>query len=165
MKQILFATENRSKATRFSKGLLEKEIEIVSLKDLNIKLEIEETGTTAIENARIKAKAGYEKTHMPTIGMNDTLYMENVPEEKQPGLYVRRIKGKTLNDDEMIEYYTNLVKQYGTDGRLNCKWVYGLVAIDKEGKESTYTWSKDDFYMVDTLSRKDGSRLSFEHDF
>lgn len=154
MKQIVFATGNQSKAKRFSKGLLEKEIELLSLKDLDIELEIQENGQNAIENALIKARACYEKTHMPSIGMDDTLYIENVPEDKQPGLYVRRINGKVLNDDEMLEYYTNLVKQYGTDGKLNCKWIYGLACINENGEESTYTWCKDNFYMVDTLSNK-----------
>lgn len=154
MKQILFATGNQSKAKRFSKGLWEKGIEVVSLRDLGIKLDVKEDGTNAIENASIKAKAGFAETHMPTIGMDDSLYIENVPEDKQPGLYVRRINGKTLNDEEMIEYYTKLVNEYGIDGKLNCKWVYGLAAINEEGKINTYTWFKDNFYMVNTLSDK-----------
>lgn len=152
MKRIVFATNNPSKAKRFSKGLLERGIEVVSLKDLNINLHVDENGKDAIENARIKARACYEKTHMPTIGMDDTLYLENVPEDKQPGLFVRRVNGKTLTDEEMIEHYIHLVKQYGKDGRLNCKWIYGMVLIDEDGHESTYTWSKGNFYMVDVAS-------------
>lgn len=154
MKQILFATGNQSKAKRFSKGLLDKGIEVLSLKDLGISLNIEEKGRDAIENALIKARACYKEKHMPVMGMDDTLYMEGVPEDKQPGLYVRRVGGKTLSDEEMIDYYTDLVKKYGVDGRINCKWVYGLAVINEKGEESTYTWFKDDFYMVDTRSNK-----------
>lgn len=154
MKQILFATGNQSKAKRFSKGLLDKGIEVLSLKDLGISLNIEEKGKDAIENALIKARACYMEKHMPVMGMDDTLYMEGVPEDKQPGLYVRRVGGKTLSDEEMIDYYTDLVKKYGVDGRINCKWVYGLAVINEKGEESTYTWFKDDFYMVDTRSNK-----------
>lgn len=154
MKQVLFATSNPSKAKRFSEGLLKKEIEVLSLKDIGIELQTEESGINAIENALIKARAGYRKTHMPTIGMDDTLYLENVKEDKQPGLYVRRINGKTLNDDEMLEHYINLVKEYGVDGKLNAKWIYGLAVINEKGEENTYTWFKDNFYMVDTKSNK-----------
>lgn len=154
MKKIVFATGNPTKAKRFSKGLSEYDIEVLSLKDLNLDLDIEEDGKDAISNALIKARECYKKTNMPTIGMDDTLYLENVPDEKQPGLFVRRINGKTLNDEEMLEYYTNLVKQYGTNGKLSCKWVYGLAVIDSYGNESTYTWSKDNFYMVDVISGK-----------
>ena len=154
MKKLLFATGNQSKAKRFSKGLLEKGIEVLSLKDLGIHLDIKEDGTDAIENALIKARACYEKEHMPVIGMDDTLYMEGVPSDKQPGLYVRRVNGKTLSDEEMLDYYTQLVKEYGIDGKANCKWIYGLALINEKGEESTYTWDKDNFYMVDTKSLK-----------
>lgn len=152
MKQILFATSNESKSKRFSEGLLKNNIEVLNLKDLNIKLEDKEDGKTAIENALIKAREGYKKSGMTTIGMDDTLYLENVPEEKQPGLFVRRVNGKTLTDEEMIEHYINLVKKYGNNGRINCKWIYGLAIVNEKGEENTYTWSKDDFYMVDTKS-------------
>lgn len=154
MKKIIFATENESKSKRFSKGLLEKQIEVISLKELDIKLNIIENGKTAIENALIKARECFKKTNMPCIGMDDTLYLEGVPEDKQPGLYVRRVKGKTLNDEEMIIHYTNLVKKYGKDGKINCKWIYGLAVINQKGEESTYTWEKDNFYMVDEKSEK-----------
>ena len=153
MKRILFATGNPSKAKRFSKGLEEKEIEVITLKDINIELEIEENGKDAIENALIKARAYSKVVDIPVFAMDDNLYLEGVPEEKQPGMFVRRVNGKRLSDDEMIEHYTNLVKKYGVDGKLICRWVYGIAVINN-GKESTYTWNKDDFYMVDIPSNK-----------
>ena len=152
MKKIIFATANPTKAKRFSNGLAKHDIEVISLKDLDLKLDVDESGNNAIENALKKARACFEKIKMPTIGMDDTLYLENIPEDKQPGLFVRRVNGKTLNDEEMIEHYLNLVKEYGIDGKLNSKWIYGLAVIDENGEESTYTWYKDDFYMVDTKS-------------
>ena len=91
MKKIVFATGNPTKAKRFSKGLLEYDIEVLSLKDLNVKLVNDENGNTAIENALIKARECFEETNMPSIGMDDTLYLENVPNDKQPGLFVRRV--------------------------------------------------------------------------
>ena len=153
MKQILFATNNPSKAKRFSKGLYEKGIEVINLNDLDKKIEVEENGRNAIENALIKAKAYAKEVNIPVFAMDDNLYLENVPEEYQPGMYVRRVNGKRLNDDEMIEHYINLVKQYGEDGKLTCRWVYGLAIISGE-KENTYTWSKEDFYLVDKVSDK-----------
>ena len=153
MKKVVFATGNQSKGKRFSNGLMEKGIEVVTIKDLQIELNVIEDGKDAIQNALIKARTCFEKTHMPTIGMDDTLYLENVPKEKQPGLYVRRINGKTLNDDEMIKHYTDLVRIYGIDGKLNSKWIYGLAVINENGEEFTYTWTKDNFYMVEKLSK------------
>lgn len=151
MKKILFATGNMAKVNRFLEGLLTKNIQILTLKDIDINLNIEENGKDAIENALIKARAYYEKTKIPTLAMDDTLYLENVPINKQPGMYVRRVGGKTLSDDEMISYYSALAKEYGNNGKLTARWIYGMALI-KDGKEYTYTWSKDDFYIVSTPS-------------
>lgn len=153
MKQVLFATGNESKVKRFSKGLLEKEIEIKTLNDINIEIDVEENGKTAIENALIKARAYSKVVDIPVLAMDDTLYLDNVPEDKQPGMYVRRVKGKRLSDEEMIEHYSHLAKEYGVEGKLTCRWVYGMALIN-EGKENTYTWSKEDFYMVEKPSEK-----------
>ena len=47
----------------------------------------------------------------------------------------------------------NLAKTYGKNGKLTCRWVYGMALINN-GKEFTYTWSKEDFYIVDKPSSK-----------
>ena len=134
MKKILFATGNPTKAKRFSKGLKEKGIEVITLKDIDTEVEVEENGKDAIENALIKARAYSKAVDIPVFAMDDNLYLENVPEDKQPGMYVRRVNGKRLNDDEMIEHYINLVKDYGTLGKLTCRWVYGMALIKKVKK-------------------------------
>lgn len=152
MKKILFATGNPTKAKRFSVGLAKYDIEVLSLKDMNLTLEAEENGKTAIENALIKARECFKKTNMSSMGMDDSLYLEGVPESEQPGLFVRRVNGKSLEDAELLEHYINLVKKYGVDGKLPCKWVYGLAVINENGEENTYTWEKGNFYMVDTPS-------------
>ena len=153
MKEILFATNNPSKVKRFEKGLLEKGIKIKTLNDFNFDIEVEENGKNAIENALIKARVYSKLVDIPVMAMDDNLYLENVPEDKQPGMYVRRVNGKRLSDEEMIEYYSNLAKEYGVDGKITCRWVYGM-AIIFNGKENTYTWSKDDFYLVDKPTNK-----------
>ncbi len=153
MKKILFATENQSKAKRFKNGLLKNDIEIITINDLEKKVNIEENGNNAIENALIKARAYANVYNYPVLAMDDNLYIEGIPENKQPGMYVRRVNGKRLNDEEMIEHYTNLAKTYGKNGKITCRWVYGMALINN-GKEFTYTWSKEDFYIVDKPSSK-----------
>lgn len=153
MKKVLFATGNESKAKRFQKGLLEKGIEIITLNDIENNISVEENGKNAIENALIKARA-YENTcKLPVFAMDDNLYIDGIPEEKQPGMFVRRVGGKRLSDEEMIEYYANLAHTYGENGKLTCRWVYGIAVVNN-GVESTYTWSKEDFYIVDKPTNK-----------
>ena len=154
MKKVLFATGNPSKAKRFSKGLLDQGIEVITLKDIEKDIEINEDGKNAIENAIIKAKAYAEVVDMPVFAMDDNLYLENVPEEKQPGVFVRRVNGKRLTDEEMLQHYTGLVKEYGKEGKLDCKWVYGMAVINEKKEISTYTWEKGGFYFVEKISDK-----------
>ena len=151
MKQILFATINESKVKRFQKALLENNIEMLTLKDIDTDIEIEENGSTAIENAVIKARAYASITNIATLAMDDNLYLENVPSTYQPGVYVRRVNGKRLTDEEMIKYYTNLVQEYGVDGKLVARWVHGLALVIGE-EEFTYSWSNSDFDLITTPS-------------
>ena len=149
--KILFATTNPAKIKKYVEKLEKKNIEVLTIKDLNLDLYVDENGKNAIENACIKAKAYYEATGITTIGMDNNLFIEELPEEKQPGTHVRRVNGKTLNDEEMIEYYTKLVSENG--GKLTAKWVYGMAIYD--GKEfKTHTWSKDQFYFIEKPSDK-----------
>ena len=55
MIKVLFATGNETKAKRFSKGLHQKGIEVITLKDIGKEIEVDENGKNAIENALIKA--------------------------------------------------------------------------------------------------------------
>ncbi len=151
--KVLFATENESKIKRFKNKLLEKGIELISINDLENKVEVEENGVSALENAMIKARAYKDIVDMPVFAMDDSLYIENIPENKQPGLYVRRINGTRLSDEEMIEYYSKLAEEYGDDGKLTCRWVYGIALIN-DYMDYTYTWSKDDFYLTNVPNEK-----------
>lgn len=153
MKQVLFATKNESKAKRFKKGLLENGIEIITINEIEKRVDVLENGKNAIENAIIKAKAYADVCDYPFFAMDDNLYIDNIPLEKQPGMFVRRVNGRRLNDYEMIDYYSKLAHEYGKDGKLTCRWLYGI-AIINNGSLSTYTWSKDDFYIVDKPSNK-----------
>lgn len=150
--ELFFATSNEAKLKRFNK-LECQGIKILGLKDVNVDIDIDENGKNAIENAIIKAKAYYDKLSITTMAMDDNLYIENIPDDLQPGMYVRRVNGKRLNDDEMINYYSNLAKTYGDNGVLTARWVYGL-AIIKDGNIKTYTWSKEDFYITSKVSPK-----------
>jgi len=143
--KVLFATTNPAKIKKYSGRLEENGIEVLTLKDIDININREENCKNALENAYIKAKAYYDETKLTTIAVDDNLYIEGVPEEKQPGTNVRRVNGKRLTDDEMIEHYTSIAKEYG--GKIEARWVYGLVLYDgKEKKE--YTWSKGNMYLV-----------------
>lgn len=149
--KVLFATGNPAKVKRYKESLEKNGIELITIKDIGINLDIDENGKNAIENAYIKAKAYYDATGIPTIGMDNNLFIDGIEESLQPGTHVRRVGGRQLSDEEMIIYYTRLVKEHGE--KLQAKWVYGMVVItDKSCDE--LTWSKDKFYFVSTPCSK-----------
>lgn len=152
MKKILFATNNQSKINRFKDGLIKRNIELISLADLNLNIDVEENGKDAIENALIKARAYKDIVNMPVLAMDDNLFLEGVPDAEQPGTNVRRVQGKRLTDEEMLQHYISLVDRFGIDGKITARWIYGIAIIND--KEYTYTWSKNDFYLVNMPTAK-----------
>lgn len=133
--KVLFATTNPAKIKRYAKELENRNIEVVTIKDLEINIDVEENGKDDIENAYIKAKAYYDATKLTTIAMDDNLYIEGLVDKEQPKCYVRRVNGKRLNDDEMIEHYINIAHKLG--GQARGYWLHGI-AICKDGKIETY---------------------------
>ena len=75
--KVLFATTNPAKIRKYAEKLQEKNIEVLTLKDLNINLHVEENGKNSLENAEIKARAYYEASKIITISMDCSLF--NLP--------------------------------------------------------------------------------------
>lgn len=135
--KYLLATTNKAKIRYYGTKLKERGIEIVTLEDLNIDCDIDETGKNPIENAVIKASAYSKLSGMPTIALDEGLFLEGVPDNIQPGTHVRRINGKRLNDVEMIEYYIDLVNKYGDNGTLKGYFLKGVAIVNQD---NTYTF-------------------------
>ncbi|MBE5884405.1 MAG: hypothetical protein E7291_08340 [Lachnospiraceae bacterium] len=115
--KILYGTGNPAKLAAMKRRLKKLDIELIGLKDLKEKglkiPEVPENGNTPLENARQKAKAYYDAFGMPVFSCDSGLFFDNVPDDIQPGVHVRTVKGKYLTDEEMIAYYAGLARQYG----------------------------------------------------
>lgn len=115
--KLLYGTGNLAKLSAMRNRLEQLDIELIGLNDLRVEgknvPEVKEDGNTPLENARRKAMAYYEAFQIPVFSCDSGLYFDNVPDEVQPGVHVRNVNGKCLSDDEMIDYYSGLVKAYG----------------------------------------------------
>ena len=112
--KILYGTTNNGKLQAMKNALKDFDIELIGLNDLEGELpKIKEDGATPLENAETKARAYFEVFHIPVFSCDSGLYFEELTEEEQPGLHVRRINGKELTDEEMIEYYSALAEKHG----------------------------------------------------
>lgn len=113
-KHLLYGTGNLAKLEVMRNRLAELNLEILGLKDMDGEIpEVAEDGATPLENARQKALAYYKAFGIPVFSCDSGLYFDNLPDEIQPGVHVRTVKGKYLSDEEMLEHYTGLALEYG----------------------------------------------------
>ena len=139
--KILYGTTNKGKLQAMKTALESFDIELIGLRDIDCELpNINENGKTPLENAEIKAKAYYEAFHMPVFSCDSGLYFDELQEEEQPGLHVRRINDKELTDDEMIAYYASLAERHG--GRITGRYRNAIYFIlDEEHHYSSMDMS------------------------
>ncbi len=129
--QLFYATSNQSKLHNMRFRLREYPITVLCPDDLNIHMEVEENGATAVENALHKASEYYRVVQLPSIAGDSGVVITGIADEDQPGLYVRRVNGKVLTDDEMIEYYASLAQKSGN--HCTIQYVTGIALITSEG--------------------------------
>lgn len=129
-----------------------------SLALAGVSCEAEEDGADPAENARIKAEYYAEKFGMPAVAEDSGLYFLDLPmdDPRQPGLYVRRVNGRELTDDEMIAHYSALAKSLG--GRVKAAWYDGYAISFGKGKTSAFLLSEEAteawaFYLLDRQIR------------
>ncbi len=131
--KVLIATTNQGKIDIYSQAFRELGLDFCSLKDLNISVDVEETGKTEAENALIKAREYHKLTGMPVVANDSGLIIDKLKPEDQPGVFVRRNHGKELTDEELLNVYVEKIKEVG--GQSTGHFNVALAIIDESGKE------------------------------
>lgn len=111
MKRLVVATHNPAKTRELKQGLhdLEKKgIEILTLTDVGVGEEPDETGSTFEENALLKARFYSEKTGLPTLADDGGLVIPYLNGE--PGVKSARWLGRKASDEELIKYTLERLK-------------------------------------------------------
>lgn len=80
---------------------------------------------------------------------------EGLPDDEQPGVHVRKVNGKRLNDNEMVAYYAAVAKRLG--GRAIARYRNAVCLV--MGDSIMYEHFGEDiastaFYIVDTPHAK-----------
>ncbi len=105
MPKLLIATHNPAKIAELSKylqPLVEKGVELVSLSDVGITEEPEETGSTLEENAVLKARYYASKSGLPSLADDGGFEIDILNGE--PGVKSNRWLGYKATDQELIDY-------------------------------------------------------------
>jgi len=93
--KIVLATNNPNKVREVKEILIGLGIEILTLKDLGIEIEIEEDQDTFEGNARKKAHTIFNLTKLPTIADDSGLMVDQL--NGAPGVYSSRYAGEEHN--------------------------------------------------------------------
>ena len=96
MKKIIIATKNKGKLNDIKEIFKDYDIEILSFLDFDKSPDVEETGKTFEENAKLKAKACFDEYGIPSIGDDSGLVVEQL--NGAPGIYSARYAGENAND-------------------------------------------------------------------
>ena len=90
MRRVVLASGNRGKLAEFESLLAGSGFEVVTQGSLGV-LDIEETGTTFVENALLKARHAARITRLPALADDSGLCVEHL--DGAPGLYSARYAG------------------------------------------------------------------------
>lgn len=97
MKRIVFATGNAGKMREIREIMAGENVEVLSMKEAGIEVNVVEDGTTFEENAVIKAKAIAEYTDAIVLADDSGLEVDYL--DKAPGVYSARFMGEDTSYD------------------------------------------------------------------
>jgi len=143
MRELLIATTNSGKLDQLGDALRPLNLALKNIADFQGSdgIEIEENGKTAGENARIKATVYALQLDVTTLAMDSGLYLAGLPDEYQPGIYVRRIYGRgnypRPSDEELLAHYSGLVT--GLGGKVEGQWEFAVCIATPTGQISETT--------------------------
>jgi inosine/xanthosine triphosphate pyrophosphatase family protein len=138
MKEVAYGTSNPAKVAQVRDLLQPIGFTVKSLADFDSQITVEEDGKTAEENAVKKAVTYAEELNTTVLSMDVALYFNDLPDDEQPGLHVRRISGKTRpNDQEMLDYYAALAASMGD--RVKGYWRYAFALAWPDGRQESFT--------------------------
>jgi XTP/dITP diphosphohydrolase len=118
MQQLLLATNNRGKVREYHSLLQGINFELVTPAKLGLRLEVEETGSTYEENARIKALAFSRASGLLSLADDSGLEVEALGGE--PGIRSSRYAGENASDNDRVVFLLNKLRSVPESRRSAC---------------------------------------------
>ena len=134
MTKIIFATGNQGKMREIKQIMADMEVEVVSMKEAGICIDIEENGNTFEENALIKARAIANEAK--TIVLADDSGLEIDFLDKAPGVLSARYMGEYTPYEVKNAHILELLKDVQGKQR-SARFVCAIAAVFPDGREFT----------------------------
>ncbi|UXR70249.1 MULTISPECIES: XTP/dITP diphosphatase [unclassified Staphylococcus] len=136
MTEIVIATSNQGKINDFK--TIFNETDVIGINELIEDFDVEETGTTFEENARLKSEAAAKALGKTVIA--DDSGLEVMALNGEPGIYSARYAGEEKNDGANIDKV--LEKLEGHEDR-SARFVCVISMTTAEGVTRTFTGTVD----------------------
>lgn len=146
--KLVYGTTNSGKLQHMKNMLQGLDIELVGLKEVALEpVNVYEQGNNPLENARQKALAYYSALKVPVFSCDSGLYIAGLNHYDQPGVHIRRVNGRELDDERMLEYYAELALRYGGQVKARHRNAICLVVDD----QTLYEYDGDDLASEEFL--------------
>ena len=133
MNKLIFATGNQNKMREIKAILADMDVEVLSMKEAGIDIDIVEDGKTFEENALIKARAVSKAGNALALADDSGLEVDAL--NKEPGVLSARYMGEDtsyrIKNQNIIDRLDG-VKEEDRTARFVC----AIAAIDLKGKET-----------------------------
>lgn len=134
IKEILLATNNQGKVKEMKLILSDLGIDVYSLKDKGIDVDVEEDGKTFEENAIKKAKVIAEISNMITV--SDDSGLEVYALDLRPGIYSARYAGEGATSDMLCKKLLSEMENI-PDKERGARFVSVVAIVYPDGKTLT----------------------------
>lgn len=134
MKKIIFATTNKNKIREVEMMMEDFDVEVVPMSELGIDIDIEETGTTFVDNAIIKAKTIAEMTGEIALADDSGLEVDYL--DGAPGVYSSRFLGENTPYEEKNDYIIDKLKDAKGNERA-ARFVCAMALVFPNGDMET----------------------------
>ena len=137
MKTLIFATGNAHKAYEVKKMLEGLDVNVLTLKDAGLDLEIEETGKTFRENSLIKARAVYNASKHAVLADDSGIEIDAFG--GAPGVYSSRFMGEDTPYPVKCAAILERMKDVPDEERgADFRCVMSFIAPDAEGRPQEF---------------------------
>ena len=128
---LVVGTRNKGKIIELRELFGELPVTLAGLDEFGVSDDVEETGTTFLENAVIKAQAYAKATGVPTIADDSGLQVDAL--DGAPGVFSARYAGEQTSFPEKISRLLSEVKATGTSKR-SAAFVCSMAVADARGE-------------------------------
>lgn len=131
--KMVVATQNQGKIREFARLFAPLNAQVYSINELAPRHFVEETGTTFMQNACLKARAAHQETGLISVADDSGLCVDAL--NGAPGVYSARYGGEGLTDAQRVEKLLAALKDIADPQARTARFVCAICCVLENGEE------------------------------